>query len=76
MINNARSFIALENLIDFIMLCADRKKSRIAANEIFMVSDCEDISLANLLKNISQAYEVVLRLYLYLLFLSELLQNC
>ena len=28
-----------------------------------MVSDCEDISLANLLKNISQAYEVVLRLY-------------
>ena len=47
MINNARSFIALENLIDFIMLCADRKK-QIAANEIFMVSDCEDISLANL----------------------------
>jgi nucleoside-diphosphate-sugar epimerase len=38
-INNKRSLIAIDNLVDFISLCADRERSPQAANQVFVVSD-------------------------------------
>lgn len=62
-IKNFRSMLALENLVDFIKLCADIKRSPKAKNEIFLISDDEDISTGDLLKKIAGAYQVNLRLF-------------
>lgn len=51
-INNQRSFIAIDNLVDLIVTCIDHPN---AANEIFLVSDDENISTSNLLKNLTLA---------------------
>lgn len=51
-VNNKRSLIALDNLVDFILLCATHPK---AANEIFLISDGEDVSTTELLKKVSKA---------------------
>lgn len=61
-VNNLRSLLALDNLIDFITLCADRNKSPQAANQIFLISDNEDISTSNLLGKIADAYGKQVRL--------------
>lgn len=45
-IKNKRSFISLDNLVDFILLCASHPK---AANETFLISDGEDISTYDLI---------------------------
>ena len=57
-VSNKRSFIAIENLVDFIMLCVDRNKSTKAANEIFLISDGEDVSTKVLLHKVAEAYSV------------------
>lgn len=57
-IKNKRSFIALDNLVDFILLCADRVKSPKAANQVFLLSDGEDISTSLLLRKVARAYGV------------------
>lgn len=62
-VHNLRSMIALENLVDFISLCADRKRSSKAGNEVFLVSDGEDISTTQLLKNIANAYQQKSRVF-------------
>lgn len=54
-IRNKRSFIAISNLIDFIILCSSPNLSPNAANEIFVVSDNEDISTSTLLKRIASS---------------------
>ena len=54
-INNQRSFVALENLVSFIGLCADREQSPKASNEIFLISDGIDISTTQLLRNVGEA---------------------
>lgn len=59
---NQRSFVALDNLVDFVALCADRKRSPKAANEVFLVSDGEDVSISVLLRKLSKAYGVKPRL--------------
>ncbi|MCS6237814.1 NAD-dependent epimerase/dehydratase family protein [Shewanella baltica] len=46
-INNERSFVALDNLIDLIETCIEHPN---AANQIFLVSDDENISTSNFLK--------------------------
>jgi len=51
-VNNKRSLVALDNLVDFILLCATHPK---AANEIFLISDGEDVSTTELLKKVSKA---------------------
>lgn len=43
-IQNKRSFIGLDNLINFLSLCADFKRSRKASNQIFLLSDNQDMS--------------------------------
>jgi nucleoside-diphosphate-sugar epimerase len=55
-VNNKRSMIAIENLVDFISLCADRTRSPEAANQVFVVSDDEDVSTTQLLQKIAKAY--------------------
>lgn len=50
--NNRRSLVALDNLIDLIVTCLNHPT---AANQIFLVSDGEDLSTADLLKRMSMA---------------------
>lgn len=57
---NRRSFVALENLIDLIMICLRHPK---AANHTFFVSDGEDLSTADLLKRLGDALGQPARLY-------------
>lgn len=54
-INNQRSLIALDNLVSFISLCADREKSLKASNQIFLISDGQDVSTTQLLKKVRQS---------------------
>lgn len=57
-VHNRRSLVALSNLVDFIVLCADHRRSPCAANELFLVSDGEDVSTAELLRKVARAYGV------------------
>ena len=52
-IHNKRSMIYIENLVDFIIHCIDHPA---AANETFLISDGEDISLSHLLKSMRSAF--------------------
>jgi nucleoside-diphosphate-sugar epimerase len=51
-INNKRSLVGLENLIDFIMTCIEHPA---AANQAFFVSDGNDLSTSELLRVIAKA---------------------
>lgn len=52
-INNRRSFVALDNLIDLISVCLTHPS---AANQVFLASDGEDVSTTDLLLKIAKAY--------------------
>jgi len=54
-IHNKRSFVALDNLVSFITLCADRSQSLKAANQVFLISDGEDVSTTQLLRKVADA---------------------
>lgn len=54
-IHNVRSLVALDNLVDFISLCADPERSPKAANQTFLISDGEDVSTTELLIKIGKA---------------------
>lgn len=51
-IHNQRSLVALDNLVDFLMLCATHPA---AANQTFLVSDGEDLSTTELLVRMAAA---------------------
>ena len=51
-INNKRSFVAIDNLIDLIVTCIDHPNAK---NQTFLVSDDENISTSNLLKKLTIA---------------------
>lgn len=55
-IDNARSMIALDNLLQFVHLCADRAASPKAANQIFLVADGPAVSTTQLLRNVAIAF--------------------
>jgi nucleoside-diphosphate-sugar epimerase len=55
-VHNKRSLVALDNLVDFIALCADREKSPKAANQVFLISDGEDVSTTQLLQKVAKAF--------------------
>ena len=57
-IHNQRSLIALDNLVSFISLCADREKSPNAANQVFLIADGEDVSSTQLVKKVRQAFNI------------------
>jgi nucleoside-diphosphate-sugar epimerase len=52
-VNNKRSFVALDNLVSFIILCMDHPR---AANEVFLISDGEDVSTTELLQKMARAF--------------------
>ncbi|NMG46037.1 NAD-dependent epimerase/dehydratase family protein [Aromatoleum toluvorans] len=51
-IHNKRSLVALDNLVDLIVTCVDHPA---AANEVFLVSDGEDLSTTELLRRMGRA---------------------
>ena len=51
-INNRRSMVALDNLVDLLVTCIDHPA---AANQTFLVSDGEDLSTTQLLRRMGQA---------------------
>jgi len=59
-IDNRRSLIGLDNLIDFIITCLE---SPAAANQIFLVSDGEDVSSSSLLNRMATGLNVPARLF-------------
>jgi nucleoside-diphosphate-sugar epimerase len=58
-IHNRRSLVALDNLVDFILTCAEH---RAAANQTFLVSDGEDLSTTDLVRRLGRAMEAPTRL--------------
>ena len=52
-IHNQRSLVALDNLVNFIIHCIDHPR---AANEIFLISDGEDVSTTTLLRKVADAF--------------------
>jgi nucleoside-diphosphate-sugar epimerase len=54
-IDNRRSLIAIDNLVGFIIHCVACPE---VANEVFLISDGEDVSTTELLKKVASAYGV------------------
>jgi len=50
---NRRSFVAIENLVDLIIICIDHPN---AANKVFLISDNSDISTTELLSLMADAF--------------------
>ena len=61
-INNSRSFIYLENLVDAILTCLTHPK---AAGQTYLVSDCEDVSTPELIRRVAAALGRPARLFLF-----------
>lgn len=51
-VDNRRSLVALDNLVDFIVTCIDHPA---AANQAFLVSDGEDLSTPELIRQLARA---------------------
>lgn len=58
-IDNRRSLVARDNLVDLLLLCAQHPA---AAGQVFLVSDGEDLSTAQLCRGLSKALGVCPRL--------------
>ena len=58
-INNRRSLVGIDNLVDFIVMCLEHPD---AANETFMVSDGEDLSTPDLIRRMARAMNRPVRL--------------
>jgi nucleoside-diphosphate-sugar epimerase len=59
-INNRRSLVALDNLVDLIVTCIEHPA---AANQTFLVSDGEDLSTSELLRRMAAALGRPARLF-------------
>ena len=57
-VSNRRSLLAMDNLVNFLVLCTDQEKSARAANEIFILSDGADLSTTQLLQTVAKAYRI------------------
>lgn len=62
-IDNKRSMLALENLLEFTTLCANFIESPKAAGQVFLVSDDDDVSITELLHRVARAYVCKARLF-------------
>ena len=61
-INNLRSFVGIDNLVDFITTCLEHPA---AANETFLVSDGEDLSTPDLIRRMARAMNRPARYFLF-----------
>lgn len=59
-VNNIRSLVALDNLVDFTMTCATHPA---AADQTFLISDGQDLSTPDLIRAIARAVGVRPRLF-------------
>lgn len=59
-INNRRSFVAIDNLIDLLICCVDHPH---AAGSTFLVSDDQDLSTPQLIRTIAMALDQPPRLF-------------
>jgi len=59
LINNKRSFVSLDNLVSFLIVCITHPQ---AANQTFLVSDGQDLSTPELVRGMAQAAGVPARL--------------
>jgi len=51
-VNNKRSLVALDNLVDLIITCVEHPA---AANQVFLVSDGQDVSTTELFRAVARA---------------------
>ena len=58
-VHNQRSLVALDNLVDFIVICTTHPR---AANQTFLVSDGQDLSSTELVRGMARAAGVPARL--------------
>lgn len=70
LINNQRSLIGIDNLIDILVRCIDHPNAK---NKTFLVSDGEDISTPNLIRSIAAEMNLPTRLFPFPLILLKLL---
>lgn len=59
-INNRRSLVGIDNLVDFMVTCLEQSA---AANETFIVSDGEDLSTPDLVRRMARAMHRPARLF-------------
>lgn len=59
-VNNRRSMIGIDNLVDFTLLCCNHPG---AAGETFLVSDGEDIATPDLLRRLGAATDTAVHLF-------------
>jgi nucleoside-diphosphate-sugar epimerase len=52
-IHNKRSLVAVDNLVDLVLCCVDHPN---AANQVFLVSDDQDVSTSELLEMMTRAF--------------------
>jgi nucleoside-diphosphate-sugar epimerase len=71
-IKNKRSMIYIGNLVNLIITCINHPK---AAGETYLASDCEDVSTADLIRNISKVMGRNSRLFYLPLTVLKLLGN-
>lgn len=69
-IDNKRSFVSVNNLISLIVTCMEHP---LAANQVFLVSDDDDVSTTDLLRNISKILMIRSRLIPIPVFLLYLI---
>ena len=69
LVRNKRSMVYIENLVDFIVKCIDHPA---AANQTFLVSDNDDLSLRSLLVMIRESMKIPVRLLPTPVFLFKL----
>lgn len=72
-IDNKRSMVSLENLVNLIIICIDHPK---AVNQSFLVSDNEDISTPELLNNLGHIMNYPVYLFPLNLNLLEIFATC
>jgi UDP-glucose 4-epimerase len=59
-VRNLRSMVAIDNLLDFIIVCTSHPK---AANQTFLISDGQDISSPDLIRGLARQSRVVAHLF-------------
>lgn len=72
-IKNLRSMIFVGNLVDFIFQVATHPK---AANQIFLISDGEDLSIGEVVRKLSKAMKIRLFLFPIPLMVLKVLSRC
>jgi nucleoside-diphosphate-sugar epimerase len=66
----------LDNLLSFIVLCTDITQSPNAKDQVFLVSDGEDVSTTELLRRVAIAYGCKSRLFSLPVDLMRLAAQC